>query len=96
MGNRVRSSLVEPINNATRPGTLASLSIAILKFSSDDPFIFQLMLVAGAIMFLLSSFFIFFATLYPTKGKLWTLTASTFLIGLCCSITSSVLMLLII
>lgn len=96
MGNRVRGSLVEPINNATRPGTLASLSIAILKFSSDDPFIFRLMLIAGAIMFLLSSFFIFFATLYPTRGKLWTLTASTFLIGLFCSITSSVFLLLII
>ena len=96
MGSRVRGSLVEPINNAARPCTLASLSIAVLKFSAEDPLIFRLALVVGAIMFLLSSFFIFFATLYPTRGKLWTLTASTFLIGLCCSITSSVLLLIII
>lgn len=95
MGNRVRGSLVEPINNAARPGTLASLSIAILKFSSEDPFIFRLFLLIGAIMFLLSSFLLFFATLYPTRGRLWTLAASTFLIGLFCSITSSVLLLII-
>jgi hypothetical protein len=96
MGNRIKGSFVEPINNAARPGTLASLSIAVLKFSADDPFIFRLFLLVGAIMFLLSSFFIFFATLYPTRGKLWTLTASTFLLGLCCSITSSIILLLII
>lgn len=96
MGNRVRGNFVEPIHNATRPGTLASLSIAVLKFSVDDPYIFQVALLVGAIMFLLSSFFIFFATLYPTRRKLWTLTATTFLLGLCCSISSSILLLLII
>jgi hypothetical protein len=77
MGNRIKGSFVEPINNAARPGTLASLSIAVLKFSADDPFIFRLFLLVGAIM-------------------LWTLTASTFLLGLCCSITSSIILLLII
>jgi len=95
MGSRVGGSLVEPINNAARPGTLAALSMTILKFSAEDPFELRLILLIGAIMFLLSSFFIFFATLYPTRKNLWTLTATTFLIGMCCSITSSILLLLI-
>lgn len=93
MGNRVES-FVEPIHNATRPGTLAGLSMTILKFSVEDPFELKLILLIGAIMFLVSSFFIFFASLYPTKKTLWTITASTFLIGLLCSITSSILLLM--
>jgi len=95
MGSRVGGSLVEPINNAARPATLAALSMTILKFSADDPTMLRLVLLVGAIMFLLSSFFIFFATLYPTRKNLWTLTATTFLIGMFCSITSSILLLLI-
>jgi hypothetical protein len=46
-------------------------------------------------MFLLSSVFIFFATLYPTRKNLWALTSTTFLVGMCCSIVSSILLLLI-
>jgi len=94
MGNRVSVGFVEPIHNATRPGTLAALSMTILKFSVEDPFELKLILLIGAIMFLLSSFFIFFASLYPTKKSLWTITATTFLIGLLCSITSSILLLM--
>jgi hypothetical protein len=93
MGNRV-GNFIEPIHNATRPGTLAALSMTILKFSGDDPIEMRLVLLFGAIMFLVSSFFIFFASLYPTKKTLWTITATTFLLGLLCSITSSVLLLM--
>lgn len=96
MEKRVEGGLVEPIINATRPGTLAALSITILKFSAEDPWIFKLILLVGAIMFLLSSFFIFFYTLYPIRKTLWALTASTFLVGLCCSIVSSVILLVLI
>ncbi|MDH5792823.1 MAG: hypothetical protein OEZ44_11645 [Candidatus Bathyarchaeota archaeon] len=95
MGSRVGGSFVEPINNAARPVTLAALSMTILKFSVDDPYELRLILLLGAIMFLLSSFFIFFATLYPTRRILWTLTATTFLIGMFFSITSSILLLMI-
>jgi hypothetical protein len=87
-------NFIDPIHNATRPGTLAALSITILKFSGDDPFEMKFVLLFGAIMFLVSSFFIFFASLYPTKKTLWTITATTFLLGLLCSITSSVLLLM--
>jgi len=95
MGNRVVRNLVDPIHNATRPATLAALSITVLKFSADDPTELKFILLVGAIMFLMSSFFIFFATLYPTRKNLWSLTATTFLIGMCCSVISSILLLLI-
>lgn len=93
MVKRVEASFVEPIINATRPGTLAGLSLTILKFSAEDPFLFRLMLLIGAIMFLLSSLFIFFYSVYPMKKNLWMLTSVTFLIGLCCAIASSVMLL---
>ncbi len=95
MGSRFSGNLVDPIHNATRPATLAGLSMTILKFSVGDPFELRLILLVGAIMFLLSSFFIFFATLYPTRKNLWALTSTTFLVGMLCSIVSSILLLLI-
>ena len=96
MGSRVQGNLTEPIINASRPGTLAGLSLTILKFSETDPLIFRLVLLIGAIMFLMSSFFIFFFSLYPTRRVLWILTSTTFLLGLCCAITSSVILLVLI
>ena len=93
MTEKYDSSYVEPIINASRPGTLAALSMSILKFSTNDPIAFQALLSVGAIMFLLSSFFIFFYTIYSTRRFLWACTAVTFLFGLLCSITSSILLL---
>ena len=97
MAKRVEGGLVEPIGNAARPGTLAALTLTILRFSSEgDPYVLKLLLVVGAIMFLLSSFFIFFYSIYPTRHNLWTLTAGTFFIGLCCTTLSSMILLIII
>jgi len=84
---------VEPIVNASRPATLAGLSLTVLRFSAEDPLLFRLILLIGAIMFLLSSFLIFFYSLYPTRRILWTGTAITFLTGLLCSIASSIILL---
>ncbi|MCK4793689.1 MAG: hypothetical protein KAV87_58715 [Desulfobacteraceae bacterium] len=95
MANRLEGGFVEPIINATRPGTLAGLSMTILKFSAEDPYPFRLILLIGSIMFLCSSFFIFFYTIYPARKQLWMLTSITFLIGLCCAIVSSVILLVI-
>lgn len=86
---------IDPIINAARPGTLAGLSLSVLKISSGDPFVIRFMLGLGAVMFLLSAFFIFFYTLYPSLRRLWTFTALTFLAGLLTSIMSSILLLLI-
>jgi len=85
---------VEPIVNASRPGTLAGLSMSILKFSTNDPVFLQWTLIFAAIMYLLSSFFIFFYTIYPTKKMLWTGTSLTFLLGLLSSVISSILLLI--
>ena len=95
MGEDDSKHFVEPIINASRPGTLAGLSMSILKFSTNDPPILQYTLVAGAILFLLSSFFIFFYTIYPTRRWLWTGTSLSFLSGLVCSILSSILLLIL-
>jgi hypothetical protein len=93
--HREYESFVEPIINAARPGTLAALSMTVLKVGTDNPLILKLLLTVGAIMFLLSSFFIFFYSIYSTRRFLWIGTAVTFLIGLLCSISSSVLVLLL-
>ncbi len=87
---------IDPIINASRPGTLAGLSLSVLKISSEqDPDIIKYSLGLGAVMFLLSAFFIFFYTLYPMLRRLWTFTALTFLAGLVTSIISSILLILI-
>jgi hypothetical protein len=94
--NQESEKFVEPIANAVRPGTLAALSMTILKFSESDPFAFRILLSVGAILFLLSSLLIFFYTLYPQHRILWTFTAVGFMIGLICTTTSSVILLLLI
>jgi len=85
-------SLIKPIRNAAAPGTLAALCIAALKIG-DFPRGLRIDLLLGAIMFLLSAFFIFFFGIYPTRRTLWTSAAVTFLLGLFCLITSAVAML---
>ena len=87
--------LIKPIRNAAAPGTLAALSLAALRIG-DFPRVLKLGLLLGAILFLLSAFFIFFYSIYPTKRILWTSTALTFLLGLLSLITSALSMLLII
>ena len=86
--------LVKPIRNATAPGTLAALSLAALKIG-DFPRVLKLGLLAAAILFLLSAFFIFFYSIYSTKRTLWICTALTFLLGLL-SLTVSALSMLFI
>lgn len=85
---------VKPIINASYPGTLAALSLAVLQVSGTGLSRgLKIVLLMGAVMFLLSAFFIFFYSIYPTRKKLWTGTALTFLLGLCCSILSAFLLL---
>jgi hypothetical protein len=83
---------IKPIVNASYPGTLAALSLTVLQVTgiSDQPTPFSLKatLLLGAAAFLLSAFSIFFYSIYPTRKKLWTATAFTFLVGLFCSIVS--------
>jgi len=80
---------IKPIINASYPGTLAGLSLAVVQVSGQHlAGGLRIVLLLGATMFLLSAFFIFFYSIYPTWKKLWTGTAITFLFGLICSILS--------
>jgi ABC-type Co2+ transport system permease subunit len=89
MTEEFEKKLIKPIINASYPGTLAALSLAVLQVGGKStPVTLRLVLLLGAMMFLLSAFFIFFYSIYPTRKKLWTGTAITFLLGLCCSILS--------
>ncbi len=77
---------IKPIVNASFPSTLAGLDLAVLQFSSTPGFWLSLTFLVGASGFLLSAFSIFFYTIYPTRKKMWTSTALTFLTALFCSI----------
>ncbi|MEM3458125.1 MAG: hypothetical protein QXN36_04150 [Candidatus Bathyarchaeia archaeon] len=88
---------IRPIRNASSPGTLAALSLAALKIGGIEfPIVLKLGLGLGAILFLLSAFFIFFYSIYPSSRKMWIGTAITFLLGLVCLILSSVAFLIFI
>jgi ABC-type uncharacterized transport system permease subunit len=92
MAEEFEEKFIKPIINASYPGTLAALSLAVLQVSGNVPIIIKSVLLSGAVMFLLSAFFIFFYSIYPTRKKLWTGTAMTFLMGLFCSILSAFLL----
>mgnify|MGYP001198247734 CR=1 FL=1 len=93
MTEEFEKKFIKPIVNASYPGTLAALSLAVLQVGGKDTHAaLKLVLLLGAMMFLLSAFFIFFYSIYPTRKKLWTGTAITFLLGLVCSILSVILL----
>lgn len=94
MSGEFEEKFVKPIINASYPGTLAALSLAVFQVGGGGTLMsLKLALLLGAMMFLLSAFFIFFYTIYPTRRKLWTGAALTFLLGLFCSISSVFLLL---
>ena len=88
--------LIRPIRNASAPGTLAALCLAALRIGVDFPQALKLSLLIGAIMFLLSAFFVFFHSIYPAKRLLWTGTAVTFLLGLLSLVASTLALLFVI
>ena len=95
MAEEFEKKFIRPIVNASYPGTLAALSLAVMQVGGrDSPMMIRFVLSLGAIMFLLSAFFIFFYCIYPTRRKLWTGTAMTFLTGLVCSVLSVFLLLI--
>ncbi len=89
MAEEFEEKFIRPIINASYPGTLAALSLAVFQVGgAGTPIGLKLALLLGAMMFLLSAFFMFFYSIYPTRRKLWTGAAVTFLVGLFCSILS--------
>jgi hypothetical protein len=83
---------LKPILNACAPGTLAALSLAVLQIKLEVQVELKIVLLTASLAFTLSAFFVFFYTIYPTRKKLWTLTAITFLSGLFCSLLAAVLL----
>ncbi len=88
MADEFGQKFITPIINASYPGTLAALSLAVLQVGGTESDALRYTFLIGATMFLLSAFFIFFYSIYPTRKKLWTTTAITFLLGLICSLLS--------
>jgi hypothetical protein len=87
---------IKPIINASYPGTLAALSLAVLQVTGQQsPLTLKFTLLIGSTSFLLSAFSIFFYSIYPTRKKLWTTTAVMFLVGLFCLIASVLLLFII-
>ncbi len=83
---------INPIVNASYPATLAGLDLAVLQFSTSSGLMLNYTLLAGAMGFLLSAFSVFSYTIYPTRKKLWTSSALSFIAGLFCSILAVVLL----
>jgi hypothetical protein len=89
---------IKPIVNASYPGTLAALSLAVLQVTGIGKQTFlglKFTLLTGAVSFLLSAFSIFFYSIYPTRRKLWTSAAVMFLVGLICLIASVLLLFIV-
>jgi len=87
---------IKPIVNASYPGTLAALNLTVLQVTGPDaPTTIKMLIALGSVTFLISAFTIFFYTLYPTKKKLWTTTALSFLAGLSCSLIAVIAILIL-
>jgi len=93
MSNEFEERFIKPIINASYPGTLAGLGLTALSITGTSRSVYLTgSLASGALLFLLSAFFIFFYTLYPTRRRYWTGAAFTFLLGLLASIVSVVIL----
>jgi hypothetical protein len=91
MADDFEEKFIKPIINASYPGTLAGLALAVLSIGGIVG-VLKIVLVTSALMFILSAFFVFFYGIYPARKKLWTVAAITFLSGLSCSITAALLL----
>lgn len=92
MSGELEEKFIKPIVNAAYPATLAGLDLAVLQFSMNPHPALKYNLLVGAASFLISAFSIFSYTIYPSRKRIWTVTALTFLSGLVCSIIATLLL----
>jgi hypothetical protein len=85
-----RERFIEPIINACWPGTLAGLAIAGLALSPTR--LLRTSLSLSAIGYLTSSFAVFFYSIYPSKRRIWSVAALSFLFALTASLFSVVVL----
>ena len=95
MTDEEEDRLLKPIINACYPGTLTALSLAVLQVTGREDLILRLTFSLTALLFLLSTFFIFFYTLYRRRRWLWVCTAITFIMGLFGSLISVLILILL-
>jgi len=98
MTGEFEQRFIKPITNASYPATLAALSLTIYRVTlmgASPPQSLKTVLLVAAATFLLASLSLFFYTLYPTRGKLWTVTAVCYLLGLLALMASVVILLLL-
>lgn len=89
MTEEFERKFIRPIINASNPGTLAALNPTALQVTGTETItVITILIALGSMLFIVSAFSIFFYTLYPTKGMLWTSTALSFLAGLTCSLVA--------
>ncbi len=98
MTEEFEARFIKPIVNASYPATLASLSLFALQVTylpAEFPIVLRIALALGGIMFLLTAVSLFFYTVYPTRRRLWTMGATTFLLGLLYLFVATALIILI-
>jgi len=95
MPEEAEERLLKPIINACYPGTLTALSLAVLQVTGRENLILRFTLSFNALLFLFSTFFIFFYSIYSWKRWLWTCTAITFLLGLFGSLIAVIMLILL-
>jgi hypothetical protein len=95
MTEESEEKLLKPIINACYPGTLTALSLAVLQVTGRENLILRLTLSLNALLFLFSTFFIFFYTIYHWKKWLWTSTAISFILGLFGSLIAVIMLILL-
>jgi hypothetical protein len=89
-----RERFIEPIDNASKPATIAALNFAavvLLPSTGTFDIILRVLLGVGGLLFLLSAFAIFFFTIYPSRRGLWLTGSFSFLLGLVLSMTGLLL-----
>ncbi len=94
MSEEFEERFIKPIINASYPATLAGLGLTALSITGARSLLLTISLASGALLFLLSAFFLFSYTVLPTRRRYWTGAALTFLLGLVASIISVIILVL--
>lgn len=98
MAEEAQDRFIRPIVNASFPGIQAALSLTvfgIIDIRATPPLLIRVAILLGAIASLMSSFFVFFYGIYPTRKKLWSAAALSFLVGIFASIAAVILLMII-
>lgn len=96
MSGEFDQRFIKPITNAAYPATLAALSLTVYRIMGETvPEYLKTVLLLAAATFLFASLSLFFYTLYPTKGRLWSIAAICYLLGLFALMASVIILLVL-